>query len=66
MLLFSETLPKQSFQRISLYRGRNLLSCQRKTKTRMSAAIFSNQDRYAGVATAKIVLKNLLKFDRSR
>jgi len=66
MLIFTETLPKQSFQRIALYRGRYLLSCQRKSKAGMYTALFSNQDRNAGVATPNIVLKYLLEINRSR
>jgi hypothetical protein len=66
MLVFTEAFPKQTFQRISLYRGRYLLSCQRKTETWAHTGIFSNQDRYTGIATPNIVLKYLLKIERSR
>ena len=65
MLIFTEAFSKQPFQRISFYRGRNLLPCQRKSKAGVYAALLSNQDRDVGVATANIVLKNLLKIDRS-
>jgi hypothetical protein len=66
MLIFTEAFSKQPFQRIPLYRGWNLLSCQRKSEAGAFTALFSDQDRNARVATAKIVLKNLLKIDRSR
>jgi len=66
MLIFTETLPKQPFQRIALYRGRYLFSCQRKSKAGVHTALFSNQDRNAGVAAPNIVLKYLLEIERSR
>jgi hypothetical protein len=66
MLIFTEAFPKQPFQRISLYRGGDLLSSHCKSKTRTFATTVSNQDCNARVATANIVLKNLLKIDRSR
>jgi len=66
MLIFTETLPKQPFQRIALYRGRYLLSGQRKSKAGVHAALFSNQDRNAGVAAPNIILKYLLEFYRPR
>jgi hypothetical protein len=66
MLIFTETLPKQSFQRIALYRCRYLLSCQRKSKAGVYTALFSNQNRNTGVATPDIVLKYLLEIYRSR
>lgn len=65
MLIFTEAFSKQPFQRISFYRGRNLLPCQRKSKAGAYAALLSNQDRDARVAAADIILKNLLKIDRS-
>jgi len=66
MLIFTETLPKQSFQLIALYRVRYLLSCHRKSTAGMYTALFSNHDRNAGFATPNIVLKYLLEINRSR
>jgi hypothetical protein len=66
MLILTEALPKQPFQRISLHRCRYLLACQRKPEAGAYTAIFTNQNRNAGVATANIVLKYLLKIVRSR
>jgi hypothetical protein len=66
MLVLTEAFAKQTFQRISLYRGRYLLSRQRKSQAGANTATFSNQDRNTGIATAIIFLKYLLKFDRSR
>jgi hypothetical protein len=66
MLICTETLPKQTFQRITLYRGWYLLSCQCKSKAGVYTALFPNQDRNAGVTTPNIILKYLLEIDRSR
>jgi hypothetical protein len=66
MLVFTEAFPKQTFQRISPYRGRHLLSCQRKSEAGAYTAIISNQDSNTGVTATNIILKYLLKVVRSR
>ena len=65
MLVSTKTLPKNPLQRIPFYSGRNLLSCQRESKARISTCFLSDQNRYASVTATNIVLKYLLKIDRT-
>ena len=66
MLLPAKALAEQAFQRVSFYRILNLLSRYRKSEARTVAGIFSNQYGDTGIATAKIILKYLLKIGRAR
>ena len=63
--VLAEAFPKQAFQRIPLYRFRNLFTRYRESETRVFALSGSDQDRYAIVAATNIVLKYLLKIDRA-
>jgi hypothetical protein len=66
MLILAKTLAKHSFQRVSLYCAGYLFARNRESEPRLATRISSYQDRNTGIATSNIVLKNLLKFERSR
>ena len=66
MLLPAKALAEQSFQRVPFYRFLNLFSRYRKPEARAVARVFTDQYGNTGVAPTKIILKDLLKFNRAR
>jgi len=66
VLCSAEAFSKQAFEPVSSYRSGYLLTRYGKPESRASTLFFTYQDRYAAVSTAKIVFKNLLKFESTR
>ena len=62
----AKAFAKQPFQRVTLHRFWHLFAGNRETETRVVALLRADQDRQAGVAAAKIILKYLLKLCRAR
>lgn len=66
VLVSAKTFPKQSFQAIAPGCLRHLFACYRKSEARAFTGFRADQDGDACVAASNIVLKYLLKIDRSR
>jgi hypothetical protein len=66
MLCSAKAFTKQAFQLISPNRFGYLLTRYRESQPRTFARFFTDQDRYAGVSTPKIIFKYLLKFESTR
>ena len=61
----AEAFAKQAFQRIPLYRPRDLFARYCKSEARVFALSGSDQDGYTIVAATNVILKYLLKIARA-